>query len=54
MGYIWKAIETGYLEHPGSACCTNKMFEIFVRFVHCLCCLLPFVVNRQLPYLHTN
>ena len=32
MGYIRKALEKGYLEHPGSACCTDDMFEIFVRF----------------------
>ena len=31
MGYIRKALEKGYLEHPGSACCTDDMFEIFVR-----------------------
>ena len=54
MGYIQKALETGYLEHPGSACCTDDMFEIFVRFGRCLCCLLPLFVNRQPPCLHTN
>ena len=32
VGYIRKALEKGYLEHPGSACCTDDMFEIFVRF----------------------
>ena len=32
MGYIRKALEKGYLEHPGSACCTDDMFEIFVCF----------------------
>ena len=32
MGYIWKALEKGYLENPRSACCTDDMFEIFVRF----------------------
>ena len=32
MGYIRKALEKGYLEHPGSACCTDSMFEIFVFF----------------------
>ena len=31
-GYIRKALEKGYLEHPGSACCTDEMLEIFVRF----------------------
>ena len=30
-GYIRKALEKGYLEHPGSACCTDNMFEIFGR-----------------------
>ena len=30
MGYIRKALEKGYLEHPGSACCTDNMFELFV------------------------
>ena len=51
MGYIWKALENAYLEHPGSACCTDSMFEIFVRFGQCLCSLLPLFVNRQLPCL---
>ena len=27
VGYIRKALEKGYLEHPGSACCTDDMFE---------------------------
>ena len=41
VGYIRKALEKGYLEHPGSACCTDDMFEIFVRFGRaCVpCCL---------------
>ena len=30
------------------------MFQIFVRFGRCLCCLLPFVVNMQPPCPHTN
>ena len=51
---IQKAGEKGYLEHPGFVCCTDDMFEIFVRFGRCLCCLLPLFVNRQLPCLHTN
>ena len=25
-GYIQKALEKGYLEHPGSACCPDDMF----------------------------
>ena len=54
MGYIRKALERGYLEHPGSACCTDDMFENFVHFGRCVCCLLPLFVNRQLPCLHTN
>ena len=54
MGYIQKALEKGYLEHPGSTCCTDDMFEIFVRFGRCLWCLLPPFVNRQLPCPHTN
>ena len=49
MGYVRKALEKGYLEQPESACCTDDMFEIFVRFGRCLCCLLPRFVNRQLP-----
>ena len=48
MGYIRKALEKGYSEHPRSACCTDDMSEIFVRFGRCLCCLLPLFVNRQL------
>ena len=32
MWYIQKALEKGCLEHPGSACCTDDMFEIFVRY----------------------
>ena len=51
MGSIRKALEKGDLEHPGSACCTDDMLEIFVRFGRCLCCLLPLFVNGQL---HTN
>ena len=54
MGYIRKAFEKGCLEHPRSACCTDDMFEIFVHFGRCLCCLLPLFVNRQLPCPHTN
>ena len=41
MGYIRKALEKGYSEHLRSACCTDDMFEIFVHFGRCLCCLLP-------------
>ena len=40
--------------HSGFACCTDDMFEIFVLFGQCLCCLLPLFVNRQLPCLHKN
>ena len=55
MGYIQKAPEKGYLEHPGSACCTDDTFEIFVLSGWGLCCcLLPLFVNRQLPCPHTN
>ena len=54
MGYIRKALEKGYSEHPGSACCTDGMFDIFVLLVRCLSCLLPVFVNRQPPCLHTN
>ena len=54
VGYIRKALEKGYLEHPGSACCTDGMFEIFVFFGQCLCCLLAVFVNRQPPCPHTN
>ena len=28
MRYIWKALEKGYSEHPGSVCCTDDMLEI--------------------------
>ena len=41
VGYIWNALEKGYLEHPGSACCSDGMFEIFVLFGRCLFCSLP-------------
>ena len=44
VGYIRKALEKGYLEHPGSACCTDSLFEIFVFFGQCLCCLLAVFV----------
>ena len=54
VGYIRKALEKGYLEHPGSACCAADMFEIFVRFGQGLCSLLPLFVNRQLPCPYTN
>ena len=53
VGYVRKALEKGYSEHPGSACCTDDMFEIFVLFGHCLCCFLPVFVNRQ-PCPHMN
>ena len=33
---------------------TNDMFEIFVCFGRCLCCLLPLFVIRQLPCPHTS
>ena len=49
-GGMWGIyIEKGYLEHPESACCTDSMFEIFVFFGQCLCCLLAVFVNRQPP-----
>ena len=54
MGYIRKATERGYLEHPRFACCTDDMLEIFVHFGRCLCCFLPLFVNRQVPCPHTN
>ena len=38
---MWKALEKGYLEHPGSACCTDNVFEISVRFGSaCVACCL--------------
>ena len=52
-GYVGH-IRKGYLEHPRSACCADDMFEIFVRFGRCICCLLPLFVNKQLPCPHTN
>ena len=39
VGYIRKALEKGYLEHPRSACCTDDMFETFVHFGQCVCVL---------------
>ena len=54
MGYIRKALEKGYFEHSGSACCIDSMFEILVRFGRCQCCSLPLFVNRQLSCPHTN
>ena len=51
---VGRALEKGYLEHPASACCTDDMFEIFVRFGQGLCSLLPLFVNRQLPCPHTT
>ena len=54
QGYIRKALEKGYSEHPRSACCTDGMFEIFVRFGRHVCFPLPLFVDRQLPCLHTN
>ena len=42
------------IRNTGSACCADDMFEIFVRFGRCLCCLLPLFVNRQPPCPHTN
>jgi len=54
VGYNRKGLEKGYLESPTYACCTDDMFEIFVCFGWCLCCLLPLFVNRQLPCLHSN
>ena len=54
MAYIQETLEKGYLEHSGSACGTDNMVEIFVRFGGCRCYLLPFFVNKQLPCLHTN
>ena len=54
VGYVRKALGQGYLEHPGFACCTDDMCDIFVHFGRCLCCLLPPFVNRQSPCPHTN
>ena len=54
MGHIRKALEKGYSEHPRFACCANDMFEIFLRFGQCLCCLLPIFANRQPPCLHVK
>ena len=45
-GGIRKALVMDYLEHPGSACSTDEMFELFVRFGRCVYCLLPLFVNR--------
>ena len=55
VGYVRKALEKGYLEHPGSAwvCMlhpgSDGMLEIFVLFGNCLCCMLPDFVYRQSP-----
>ena len=48
MGYIRKALS----EHPGSACCTDDIFEIFVLFGRCLCCLLPSFAGQCVPCFH--
>ena len=34
------------IQNARSACCTDDMFEIFVHFGRCLCCLLHIFVNR--------
>ena len=54
MGYIRKALEKGYLKPTRSACCSDDLLEIFVRFGRCLYCLLPPFVNRHLPCPHTS
>ena len=54
MGYIRKATDRGYLEHPRFACRTDDMLEIFVHFGRCLCCFVPLFVNRQVRCPHTN
>ena len=54
VGYVWKALEKGHSEHPGSAGCTGGMFESFVRFGRHVCFPLPLFVDRQLPCLHTT
>uniref|UniRef100_A0A7S4GGB9 Uncharacterized protein n=1 Tax=Eutreptiella gymnastica TaxID=73025 RepID=A0A7S4GGB9_9EUGL len=41
-----KTFEKGYSEHPGSACCTDDIFENFVRFGQHACCLLPLFCQR--------
>ena len=51
---MWGTFGKPLKRHPGSACCADDMFEIFVRFGRCLCCLLPPFVNRQPPCPHTN
>ena len=53
-GGMWGMFRKPYSEHPRSACCTDDMFQIFVRFGRCLCCVLPPFVNRQPPCPHTN
>ena len=53
-GVYSESPRTGLFGTPKSACCTDDMSEILVCFGHCLCCLLPVFVNRQLPCPHEN
>ena len=41
-------------ERHRSACYADEMFEIFIHFGQCLCCLLPVFVKRQPACPHTN
>ena len=34
MGYIWKALDEGYLEHPGSACMSFNGLVMTHRVPH--------------------
>ena len=49
---MWGTFGKRYLEHPRSACCTDDMFEIFVCFGRCLCCLLALFVNDNVQCFH--
>ena len=40
VGYIRKALEKGYLEHPGLHVVLTVCLRFFVFFGQCLCCLL--------------
>ena len=53
VGYSESPLK-GLFGTPGSASCTDGMFEVFVLFGWDLCCLLPVFVNRQSPCRYTN
>ena len=54
MGYIWEALEKGYLEHLGSACRTDHAMGQFVRFSAFFCGSLqaPKTLPGVMPLTH--